>query len=84
MADNPQPQGSQGEGSLGIILGAIVAFALVIFLAGGGEHFGKTTVAGDEDLPPVATGLPVPPPETTGGPVLPAPTRPIVMPPPAR
>jgi hypothetical protein len=84
MADNPKPQGSQVTGSLGVILGAIVALALVVFLAGGGEDFGKKTVASDNDLPPVAPGLPAPPSKTTGGPDLPAPTRPIVMPPPAR
>ena len=79
MADNPEP-----KGTLGIILGAIVAIAVVIFLLGGGEYFGKQTVEGDKDLPPVATGLPGTPPETTGGPATPSPPRRIVIPPPAR
>jgi hypothetical protein len=40
---------------LGAILGAVVAFAAVIFLLSGGEHFGKKTVTSDADLPPIAT-----------------------------
>ncbi len=63
MADNPEPRGM-----FGLILGAIVAIAAIIFLVSGGEHFGKKTVTSDADLPPVATGLPGPTPETTGGP----------------
>lgn len=80
MADNPRPP---SDGTLGLILGAVVALAALLFLIGGGEHFGKTTVEGDKDLPPVATGLPAAP-ETVGGPDLPAPSRPIVIPPRAR
>jgi hypothetical protein len=45
----------ESNGKLGAILGALVAMALVLFLLGGGEHFGKKTVNSDEDLPPVAT-----------------------------
>ena len=40
-------------GSLGAILGAVIAAALAIFLLSGGEHFGKKTVNSDDDLPPV-------------------------------
>jgi hypothetical protein len=80
MADNPEP-----KGSLGIMLGAIVAMAAMLFLIGGGEYFGKKTVESDKDLPPVATGLPGATPETTGvGPATPSPPRRIVVPPPAR
>jgi hypothetical protein len=50
MADN---RGSNG--TLGAILGALLAVALGIFLITGGEHFGKTTIKGDDDLPPVQT-----------------------------
>jgi hypothetical protein len=79
MADNREP-----KGNLGIILGAIVTAAAVIFLVSGGEHFGKKSVKGDEDLPPVASGLPNTPAETSGGPVAPTPRQPVVVPPPAR
>jgi hypothetical protein len=50
MADN---RGSKGN--LGVILGALIAIALAIFLLNGGEHFGKKTVSSDADLPPVQT-----------------------------
>jgi hypothetical protein len=76
MTDN-----RDSKGSFGIILGAVVAIAAVIFLLSGGEYFGKKTVEGDKDLPPVAKGLPGPPPETTGGP---EPPRRIVVPPATR
>lgn len=42
-------------GGLAIILGAIVALGVVIFIATGGILGGKTTVTSDSDLPPVAT-----------------------------
>jgi hypothetical protein len=83
MADNQEP-----TGQLGLILGAAVAIAAAIFLLSGGEHFGKTTVQGDEDLPPIASGVPGPTPETTGGPSPPSPSPQrssrIVMPSPSR
>jgi hypothetical protein len=50
MADN-----RSSNGTLGAILGALLAVALGIFLITGGEHFGKTTIKGDDDLPPVQT-----------------------------
>src|SRR6516162_8283308 len=40
------------NGTLGAILGAVIAVALAIFLLGGGEHVGKKTVNSDADLPP--------------------------------
>ncbi|MGA7486221.1 MAG: hypothetical protein WBW74_04670 [Xanthobacteraceae bacterium] len=43
-------------GTLGVVLGALLAVALALFLLNGGEHMGKTTVDGDEDLPPIARG----------------------------
>jgi hypothetical protein len=80
MADNPEP-----KGSLGIILGTIVALTAVLFLVGGGEYFGKKTVEGDKDMPPVATGLPGAPPDTVGGgPATSSPPRRIVVPPSTR
>jgi hypothetical protein len=45
MADKPR------TGAFGLILGGIVAVALVVFIMGGGS---KTTVESDKDLPPVA------------------------------
>ncbi|HEY4858138.1 MAG TPA: hypothetical protein VIH98_15920 [Xanthobacteraceae bacterium] len=44
------------NGSLGAIVGALIAVALALFLLSGGEHFGKKTVNSDADLPPVAQG----------------------------
>jgi hypothetical protein len=44
------------NGTLGAILGALIALAVAVFLLNGGEHLGKTTVRGDADLPPVAPG----------------------------
>jgi len=46
------------NGKLGAILGALIALAVAVFLLNGGEHLGKTTVHGDDDLPPVAQGQP--------------------------
>jgi hypothetical protein len=43
------------SGQLGAILGALIALAVAVFLLNGGEHFGKTTVNSDADLPPVAS-----------------------------
>lgn len=42
-------------GTFGLILGGIVAVAAIVFIFSGGSLGGKTTVDGDEDLPPVAT-----------------------------
>jgi hypothetical protein len=42
-------------GTLGLLLGGIVALAAVVFIFSGGALGGKTTVNGDEDLPPIAT-----------------------------
>ena len=44
------------NGTLGAILGAVIAVALAIFLLSGGEHVGKKTVNSDADLPPIAQG----------------------------
>jgi len=54
MPDN-QPDHRESTGNLGAILGALIAAALAIFLLNGGEHLGKTTINGDNDLPPVQT-----------------------------
>lgn len=45
MADNNR------TGTLSLVLGAIVAVVVVVFILAGGS---KTTVEGDKDLPPVA------------------------------
>src|SRR5213076_2047250 len=39
------------NGTLGAILGALIAVALAAFLLNGGEHVGKKTVNSDADLP---------------------------------
>ncbi len=46
------------NGTLGTILGGLIAVALAVFLLNGGEYVGKKTVKSDADLPPVATGQP--------------------------
>ena len=43
------------SGTLGIIVGGVVAVIAAIFILSGGELGGKKTVAGDQDLPPVAS-----------------------------
>jgi hypothetical protein len=53
MSDN-----RTSNGKLGAILGALIAVAVAVFLLNGGEYFGKKTVKGDDDLPPVAQGVP--------------------------
>jgi hypothetical protein len=50
MADH-----GSSNGHLGAILGALIALAVAVFLLNGGEHFGKTTINSDADLPPVAS-----------------------------
>ena len=42
-------------GTFGLIVGGLVALAAVLFIFSGGTLGGKTTVNGDEDLPPVST-----------------------------
>ena len=44
------------NGQFGVLLGALAAIAIAFFLLSGGEHVGKKTVHGDNDLPPVARG----------------------------
>jgi hypothetical protein len=51
MTDNRAP-----NGKLGVVLGALIAIAAVVFLLNGGEHVGKKTVNSDNDLPPIASG----------------------------
>jgi hypothetical protein len=46
---------NRDKGAFGLIIGGIVAMAAVFFIFGGGELGGKKTVAGDQDLPPIAT-----------------------------
>jgi hypothetical protein len=53
MPDNRAP-----NGTLGALLGVLLAIALAVFLLNGGEHLGKKTVSSDADLPPVAQGVP--------------------------
>ena len=43
------------KGFFGLIVGGIVALAAVVFIMSGGDLGGKKTVAGDQDLPPVAS-----------------------------
>ena len=43
------------NGTFGMIIGGVVAVIAVIFMLSGGELGGKKTIAGDQDLPPVAS-----------------------------
>jgi hypothetical protein len=45
-------------GNWGLILGGLVALAAVLFIFSDGRLGGKTTVSGDQDLPPIATAEP--------------------------
>ena len=44
------------NGKLGVIIGALIAVGLAVFLLTGGEQVGKKTVNSDADLPPIAKG----------------------------
>lgn len=46
---------NQDRGIVGIVVGGLVALAAAFFILGGGDFGGKKTVAGDQDLPPIAT-----------------------------
>ncbi len=46
----------QSNGTFGLIVGAMVAVAAVMFILGGGEWSGKQTIESDRDLPPLADG----------------------------
>jgi hypothetical protein len=52
------PDNGPSTGKLGVILGAVIAVAAMVFLLSGGEYFGKKTINSDADLPPVATTKP--------------------------
>ena len=39
---------------LGLIVGGVVALGAMLFIVTGGDLGGKTTVTGDQDLPPIA------------------------------
>jgi hypothetical protein len=47
-----------GNGAFGLIIGGIVALGALLFILSGGALGGKTTVLGDQDLPPIATANP--------------------------
>jgi len=54
----PDNRGSQL--ALGVVLGALVLFALAIFIVTGGNLGGKQKIAGDGDLPQVTSPAPRP------------------------
>jgi hypothetical protein len=43
------------SGLFGLVVGGIVALAVVVFILSGGEFGGKKTIEGDDDLPPVVS-----------------------------
>ena len=53
MADN-EPQGPAG-GTIGLMLGGLVALAAVVFIVSGGQFGGVKEVKSDADLPPIAS-----------------------------
>jgi hypothetical protein len=56
MADNTSPN---GVGGFGLIIAALLAVLVVVFLSNGGDRFfGKKTIESDKDLPPVQTVQP--------------------------
>jgi hypothetical protein len=57
MADNISPKG--GIGGFGLVIAALLAGLVVVFLSNGGDRFfGKKTVESDKDLPPVQMAQP--------------------------
>lgn len=44
------------QGSLGILVGTLIAIAALFFVVTGGSMGGKKTIESDRDLPPVASG----------------------------
>jgi len=42
------------NGMFGIVVGSIVALVAMLFIFSGGSLGGKTTIEGDQDLPPIA------------------------------
>ena len=42
------------NGTFGLIVGGIVAVVAIVFIFSGGSLGGKTTIEGDQDLPPIA------------------------------
>jgi hypothetical protein len=55
MTNNQTSDNKTPNGKLGVILGVLVAIVAVAFLLNGGEYLGKTTIKGDDDLPPVTS-----------------------------
>jgi hypothetical protein len=53
-SEDGMPLNNGPGGSLGLLLGGIVAIMLAIFLIAGGE-LGKKKVQGDQDMPPVSS-----------------------------
>jgi len=54
MADN-NPNGNPSSGTIGLMLGGVLALAAVIFILTGGQLGGVKDVSSDADLPPVAS-----------------------------
>jgi hypothetical protein len=46
---------NRSNGILGLVLGIVVAAGAALFIVTGGDLGGKTTINGDDDLPPVAS-----------------------------
>ena len=56
QAEAPMTGGNAPNGNIGVLLGVLVAIVAVVLLLNSGGYFGKTTIRGDADLPPVASG----------------------------
>ena len=53
MADS-EPKGPAG-GTIGLMLGGLLALAAVVFIASGGQLGGVKEIRSDADLPPIAS-----------------------------
>ena len=53
MADN-EPKGPAG-GTIGLMLGGLLALAAVVFIVSGGQLGGVKEIRSDADLPPIAS-----------------------------
>jgi myosin-crossreactive antigen len=56
LADSRVSIMKQDNGTIGLIVGGLVALAAAFFILSGGEMGGKTVIHGDRDLPPIAMG----------------------------
>ena len=54
MADN-NPKSGTSTGTIGLMLGGLLALAAMVFIVSGGQLGGVKEVKSDADLPPIAS-----------------------------